>query len=143
MSEQVHDKKTIAVTQLETALRLYNEGSDYYSVITLAGAADEILGRMLAAKGKKPFVRALAEGAAEMHRLLFGSDVGVKDFVDRSNRAENTLKHHGPGSPQGTAFDAREEAIDMLDRAVTNYWHLEHNATPAMTAFVDSQRAAV
>lgn len=139
MSEQVHEEMVIAVTQLETALRLYTEGNDYYSVITLAGAADEILGRMLESKGKKSCVRAMAEDAAEM-RPFFGSDAGVKEFVNRANRARDILTHHTPGSLGSTTLDAREEAVDMLDRAVTNYWRLEHRASPTMAAPANGQR---
>jgi hypothetical protein len=47
MSFETYEKKIVALTQLETALRLYLEGIDYFSVITLAGAAEEIFGRLL------------------------------------------------------------------------------------------------
>ena len=36
-----HDPKVMALMQLETALAVYFQGKDLYSVITLAGAADE------------------------------------------------------------------------------------------------------
>ena len=43
MVEMAHDVQCIALKQPETALRLFFEWEDYYSVITLAGASEEIL----------------------------------------------------------------------------------------------------
>ena len=45
-----HDIQCAALRQLETALRLYFECEDYYSVVTLAGASEEILGKLLEEK---------------------------------------------------------------------------------------------
>jgi hypothetical protein len=45
-------KREIAQKQLETALCLDSEGRDPLSVITLAGAAEEILGKLLACDGR-------------------------------------------------------------------------------------------
>jgi hypothetical protein len=44
-----------ALAQLEVALRLYfgGEEKDYLSVITLAGAAEEIFGKLLTAREEK------------------------------------------------------------------------------------------
>ena len=53
MTEIAHNVEHAALQQLETALRLYCEGEDYYSAITLAGAAEEILGKTLAAKNEE------------------------------------------------------------------------------------------
>ncbi len=42
-----HDIQCAALRQLETALCLYFKGEDYYSVVTLAGASEEVLGNLL------------------------------------------------------------------------------------------------
>ncbi len=47
-----HDIHCIALRQLETALCLYRDEKDYYSVITLAGAAEELFGSFLLKKLK-------------------------------------------------------------------------------------------
>lgn len=142
MAVATYEKRAIALAQLETALRLFEGQSDYFSVVTLAGATDEIFGRLLEEIGKEPFVKALAKGAAELYMLMVGTDVGARAFVDRANRARNDFKHHSPGQSQSVSLDPREEAIDMLDRAVTDYWRLEATMTPAMKKFVDGQRFA-
>ena len=52
MPLQTYDKRSIALEQIETALRLYREGNDFFSVITLAGAAEEIYGKILSSRGE-------------------------------------------------------------------------------------------
>ncbi len=52
MAEIAHDVQCMALRQLETALRLYFEREDYYSVITLAGASEDIFGKLLSGGGK-------------------------------------------------------------------------------------------
>ena len=47
MTFMTHDVQKVALGQLETALRLYFEGEDYYSVTTLAGASEEIFEQLL------------------------------------------------------------------------------------------------
>ena len=52
MTSTPHDLERVALRQLETALCLYFEQQDYYSVITLAGASEEVLGAHLRARLK-------------------------------------------------------------------------------------------
>lgn len=67
MSEQTFDRKSIALRQLETALRLYFEGEDYFSVITLAAVADEIFGKLLTARGIENSLESLKKAVADIH----------------------------------------------------------------------------
>lgn len=76
-----------------------------------------------------------------MHRHLFNEDVGAKTFAERANRARNSLKHHNPGQESNVTCDFYEEAVDLLDRAITNYWKLYTAVTPAMQRFTDAQRS--
>ena len=65
MTHMAHDVQCVALRQLETACRLYKEG-DYYSVITLAGAAEEIFASLLFEKLLK-----------ELEGILIGSSADV------------------------------------------------------------------
>ena len=47
MASMAHDLQCVALRQLETALCLYFEQKDYYSVITLAGASEEMFSELL------------------------------------------------------------------------------------------------
>jgi len=111
---------------------LYFEGSDYFSVITLAGAAEEIFGKMLSAKGIENSLESKKRTVNQISEKLFGRPVSPKWTVDRANKARNVLKHLT--SPTVT-FDLKEEARDILDRAISNYCLLEEWLTPAMERF--------
>lgn len=143
MAEQTYDKKCIALAQIETALRLYFEGQDYFSVVTLAGAAEEILGKLLSAKGIDNSLDSSKKAVCAIHQKLFGDPLVPKDVVERANRARNSFKHHhGVGGSPTIILDLREEAIDMLQRAIDNYWLLEEWLTPAMEKFQREAMAA-
>ena len=69
----------IAKEQLETALRLYFEQRDYYSAITLAGAAEEILGKMLNHNGEENLLNSLVAAAVDISKLD-GQEVTAKEI---------------------------------------------------------------
>ena len=140
MSVQDFAKRDIALAQLETSLRLYFEGGDLFSVITLAGAAEEILGQLVRKAGKTNSLDTLQQAATAIYLLLNKEAIPPKEFAQRANRAKNALKHHDPGASATIAIDPLEEAVDLLDRAVLNYWLLEQNVTPAMKEFTEWHR---
>ena len=67
----------------------------------------------------------LALGATEVDERQFG----------------DALKHLTAGGDP-VSLDLREEAVDILNRAVDDYWILETSLTPAMEEFMRGQRAA-
>jgi len=136
------ERRIMAVTQLETALRLHFEGSDYFSVITLAGAADEVFGQLLAAQGVDNSLEQIKKATSAIHLKLFGKELDPAWVAQRANHARNSLKHWAPNQPLAVTFDPTEEAKDMLNRAVNNYWALEHKLSPAMERFQREYMAA-
>ena len=130
-----HDVQCIALRQLETALHLYFEGEDYYSVITLAGASEEILGKLLSEAGNNTALDSLKKDGSAVHEALFGEDLPEKQISSRANEMRNSLKHWSQGKPKVIEFDARTEAKDMLNRAVDNYYNLTGELTPTMDKF--------
>jgi hypothetical protein len=139
--ESTYEKRSIALAQLETALRLFQEGSDLFSVITLAGAAEEILGKLVRRQGGETSVDSLARAAASVHEHLFGKWVDERTFIRRANSARNALKHLDEGRDLTVTADVRDEAVDMLHRAIDNYWLLEASLTASMEKFERSQRS--
>ena len=134
MTIQTHSPQCWSFRHLETALQLYFEES-YYCAITLAGVADEILGKILQQRGCEPSLVSLDGGAKEIHKELFDEDL-KKDPEEKGhplNRVRNTIKH----ALECVPFDAKAEAKDMLDRAIDNYYSLHHDLTPAMQRFQD------
>lgn len=109
-------KLEVASSQLDVAMRLFLEG-DYLSSLTLAGAAEEILGR-LCERADKPVS---AEAVVNFH--LAGTDPALKDTVRRKfllavmNRPRNEAKH--ANDPTETHFVLeRDFPLQMIMRAM-------------------------
>ncbi len=141
MTIRAHWRKDLALSQLETALRLFEEGEQLASVITLAGAADEIFGKYLTASGRESSLQSLVKAVSAIHMRLYGEPTAPRHIADRANHARNNLKHYDEDADI-VKLDLAEEARDMLNRAVDNYWSLEEKLTPAMEAFQRSNMAA-
>jgi hypothetical protein len=129
-------KLDIAVSQLETALRLYFDGGDLFSVITLAGAAEEILGRELQSRKKDSALDTDKAATAAISKAIFGRPASPKAVARLANRARNELKHMDPGGPRTVRMDPEDEANAILDRAILNYWRLTEDETPNMGRFL-------
>ncbi len=142
MAVQGHDRRYMALTQLETALRLYFECQNYYSVVALAGAADETFGQLLTAKGLDSSIETIKKSVVAIHKHLTGEVIDPSAVADRANHARNALKHWSTGQPLVVSFDSLEEAQDMLNRAIDNYWALEQQLSPAMERFQRESMAA-
>ena len=137
MTQMAHDIRCVALMQLETALRLYSECEDYYSVITLAGASEEVFGKLLKENNPENALDSLKKAGSAVHEALFDEDLAEKEISERANWVRNLLKHWSPGQPKDVEFDAPEEAKDILNRAIDNYYELNGNHTPAMDRFQD------
>ena len=127
----INKYRDIAKEQLETALRLYFEQRDFYSVITLAGAAEEILGKMLNHTGEKNLLESLVTAALELSKLD-GQEVTAREIRDYANYARNRAKHFGIDMED---FDERAEVKDLLNRAISNYNSLTGDCTESMSKF--------
>ena len=136
MTPSEFKKFDIATLQLETALHLYLDGKDRFSVITLAGAAEEILGKELLSRGKDNALDTDKALTSAVSQAFFGLPVSSKAVAEIANRARNQLKHLDPGGPRTIQMDPEEEAKDMLDRATTNHWRLVEDQTPIMLQYL-------
>jgi hypothetical protein len=141
MAPQAYDKRCIALAQIETALRLFFEGVDLFSVVTLAGAAEEIFGKLVRARGGANSLDELAKAGVAIHQFLFKETAELRSFRNRANRARNASKHLNADEAPTITLDLRQEAIDLLHRAIENYWLLETAVTPAMERFIRESAA--
>lgn len=135
MTVRAYYRDDLALQQLEVALRLYFEGSDFASAITLAGAADEIFGKLLACEGRDNSLENIKQSVAAIHQKLYNEPIDPKQIADRANRAKNSLKHWDRDQPLIVKLDLAQEASDMLFRAIDNYWALKEELTPSMERF--------
>lgn len=109
----------IAELQLISALKMWSEG-DYVSCITLAGAAEEILGKRMRKLGLEPSFDNLKDAVVKL-AVHFGDISPNADSLvaDLMNQTRNELKHYaGDGALE---FDLKSDAEEMLERAISNY----------------------
>jgi hypothetical protein len=109
-----------AVDQLDWAIRLFLDHKAYVPAITLAGAAEEILGQ--AAGGRAAF---------DVLKKKFAADFSMPEKVVSQahlNRAKNWLKHWDERADDETVrLELDEEALQYIVRSLTNL--VEHDAS--------------
>ena len=114
MAEETYEKLDIACQQLNTAIDLFFEDANHFSVITLTGAAEEILGRYMELIGKQSSLDGIVKGTALVHKHLYGEELPHKEFKFRANMARNSIKHLDSDEDLNVMFDSKEEMINML-----------------------------
>lgn len=129
------NKLDIALRQLETALTLYFNGGDKISVLTLAGAAEEILARYIENEGGQSALAEHVHWVCELHNKRCGIYPEKKPIFDRANYARNRFKHMNKENDLEVTVDLNEEVSDMLNRAVDNFWTLTKYLTPIMEQY--------
>ena len=112
-------KLAVALDQLEWAIRLVVDDGSYIPAITLAGAAEEILGKY--AQGRPAFDE-LRDSLARTHGL---TPKAVAQ--DHLTVARNWFKHWHPSSPDSIELDLQTEAVLVIIRCLTNL--LRHDMT--------------
>ncbi len=120
------EKLSTAKEQLDDACDLFCRDR-FGSALTLAGAAEEVLGTMVrdrfTADGSK-IKHALGERVSVIAHLK-GTDPEDKKEQDRLiaflNHPRNAAKHLHTNKGVSRVFNLREEALDMIERAVLNY----------------------
>lgn len=129
---RVH-KSDIAKCQLETAVRLFQNGKDRSSVITLAGAASGILDRLVRNSGKEPFV----DYARRVHRELVGHMPKRQSYSHHIDKKLGVIanKHLSKDDPDTVEFDLEEMAFNALARAFSDYVQLNGDGDLFVKAF--------
>ncbi len=128
------DKLEIAEHQLERSLKLFLEEKDYVCAITLAGASEEILGKLLEKSGKEHALGSFVKACVAAGKVVYNENWSHKDFADMANAFRNDLKHFTDGNP---ITIPREAAIEILDRAIENFFALTGRETESMRCFME------
>ena len=143
IAEKTYDKLDIACKQLNTAIDLFFKKTNHYSVITLAGAAEEILGRYMELIGKQSSLTGIVKETALVHKHLYGEELPHKEFKMRENMARNSIKHLDSDEDLTVTFDSEGEMIGMLVRATDNFYGLEIPETDQVKNFREWHKSNV
>jgi len=129
-------KIQIAERQLDRALILFLDESDYACSITLAGASEEILGKLINTMGEKHSLGEFVEVCVRTGKIIFNEDWPEKHFAEMANYFRNGLKHYSDGD---SLTIPREAAVEILDRAIENYWKITGIETARMRQFMEQE----
>lgn len=129
-------KLDAAQMQLERAIKLFVDGDDYVSALTLAGAANELLGGAIEAKGWRPSRNKMLDAYPNILALSTGKPPPVmteKEIGTIINEARNWLKHYNDGEP--ILMNPENEAHFLISQAVDNYFRLKEKREKWMGPF--------
>jgi hypothetical protein len=136
--ERTYNKIDIAVDQLEQALSLFLSGESYASSLTLAGAAEEILGKAAEIEGIENSLRELHRKYNDPNLVWINPPKTWSEFTTKGkNVARNAVKHLSDESDLTFVCDLEDEALWMLVRAIDNYNRVGFNPTPRIKQFDD------
>ena len=125
-------KIEIAKRQLETAIELYFAQKDTGSVIQLAGASEEILGKIAQRSGKK----AMIDHLVDLDKRVTGTGREFKIVNQEVNGTRNALKHANDPFENEVEIESGY-AESMLIRAIANYNKVNGKITPVMQQFYE------
>jgi hypothetical protein len=120
-------KGEIAKTQLVEAINLFLAGK-YLCAITLAGAAEEVLARLLNQQGEISVVEKSFQSIQHIREKTGLSVMDGKpknEIFNEWNSARNTLKHHGKTDDEIVTINLFDEAYWMIKRGLANAEKLE------------------
>ena len=131
-------KLEIAQIQLNRSIELFFNEKDYISAITLAGAAEEILGKLLKVEDKeiKNSLEEIIDITINNCEERLNEEIKKKDIVSLANYYRDHCKHFKDG--KDTFFSVDFEAAHLIDRASRNYFKLTGAETEEMVKFRES-----
>src|SRR5262245_42105721 len=96
VTARTYGSVSLAVEQLDDALSLFLDEKHYVSSLTLAGAAEEILDRMVKHAGQDTFLDYKYRIIRPLEELFSREAFTPKTLVDRENSHRNAAKHWNP-----------------------------------------------
>jgi hypothetical protein len=113
--ERIYNKLPVAIRQLDTSLTLF-KNKKYFEAITLAGASEEILGKIIERDGRKA---THSQGKFNLSIKTGLSEIDINNKY--TNRIKNCLKHANNKNEDNFKADPKIEAIQYIIRGISNY----------------------
>lgn len=132
------NKFEIAKAQLVKAIELFC-AREPLPAITLAGAAEEILGKLIKSGGGTNALEDEIKDRCDLYQTVFGTAGDPKEFATLMNNPRNELKHLMSGNE--LELNLEEEAVNLIQRAIDNYQKLQPGYDALFQQF-DNEAAA-
>ena len=131
-----YTKLELAVHQLDRAIVLLLDEGDCISAITLAGAAEEILGNMVRLQGGTSAHQELIDDCMSLSKRTPGEPVKSSEFHEIFAYLRNELKHYRQGSDITVSAEC---AYPELDRAADNLRRLNVPESSAVQRYTSKR----
>lgn len=133
MTNNTYTKEEIASKQLETAIILFLSGRDLSSVITLSGAAGNILEQLVRFKGEEAFV----DYACRVHDALVGYTPPRKKYKHHIDKRLGVIthKHMSETDSEYTEIDLEKSAVHSITKALADYIKIHGEENQFVKAF--------
>jgi len=149
MGVETRKKLDIAVEEIEAAVVHYEAGK-FVCAIALAGAGEEILGKIVTKTADRDnALQTRIKGTVAIYDAVTNGlpDVETDKAIEKrvanvSNWLRNELKHQDSGADSTISFDFKDGAEDMLDRAIDNYFRLLNDTTAIMRRYLSKRHPA-
>lgn len=115
------EKKEIAFRQIKAAAKHYKSG-EYICCITLAGAAEEILGKIAKKRSGSNQIENEIIYAQSGYQYFSKTIPPKKELIQNINKIKNELKHNDTGENLWVEADFENEAATLFVKAVKNYF---------------------
>jgi hypothetical protein len=115
-----YEKRDIALRQLRRAVQLFNQ-RDFVCATTLAGAAEEVFGRIAQKRTGTTALDGHAHFWSQLAGIVGKTPPDRKKVAEAHNRLRNQLKHNDSGDNEWVTADFELEAQDLIGRAIGNY----------------------
>lgn len=134
MPEQTYTSIGLAVEQLDSAIAHFLNRRSFISALTLAGAAEELLGKTLRSMNERNALEWQYVMMEPTLSLFMHTTLSKQDFITIENRARDAAKHWRPDPLE---LDIEDAALSMIVRASDNARRLGLEATASTKAFDD------
>lgn len=131
-------KFEVAKIQLVKAIELFCS-QEPLPAITLAGAAEEILRKLVKKGGGTNALEEEIKDQCELYQTVFGCSGEPREFATLMNNSRNELKHLMSGNQ--LEFNLEEEAVNLIQRAIDNFQKLEPGPNTVFKQFDDKAAA--
>lgn len=134
MGEVTYNRVDLAIEQLEVALDLFLRKHSYVAALTLAGAAEEILGKALSLQEKWTILNQWHINNAFMDDVR-NQQMSLSTYASHINVDRNSAKHMRSLDDATITLDLLEASMWMLYRACANFGWLGFPPTKRMRSF--------
>ena len=131
-------KFEVAKLQLVKAVDLFCS-QEPLPAITLAGAAEEILGKLVKECGGTNALEEEIKDRCDLYQTVFGFLGEPKEFATLMNNPRNELKHLMSGNE--LELNLEEEAINLIQRAIDNFQKVKPGPNKTFQRFEDKAAA--